>query len=169
MASAGCVRSRCGRAGRCATARASQSHPAPSARRGRGTGHTGQTRWSAMGLAHVPSVELHPSTVHEATALTGLQSHAPLGTRSYLHRPHGLLVRLLEGPPHGHGLADALHLCRQHRVRPGELLKSEAGNLGDDVVDRGLETRRRLHRSTRRCIYHRGIARGKKKNNNLPA
>ena len=40
-----------------------------------------------------------------------------------------LLEGLLEGAPHGHGLAHALHLRRQHRLCARELLEREARDL----------------------------------------
>src|SRR5262249_53803127 len=49
-----------------------------------------------------------------------------------------LLQRLLERPTDRHRLADALHLRRQRAVGALELLKGEAGDLDDAVVDRPL-------------------------------
>ncbi len=54
-----------------------------------------------------------------------------------------LLQAFLERAPHRHHLADRLHLRRQARVGGRELLEREARDLGDDVVDRRLEARRR--------------------------
>ena len=54
-----------------------------------------------------------------------------------------LLERLLEGAADRHDLAHRLHLRGQVVVGLRELLEREARNLGDDVVDRGLEARRR--------------------------
>jgi hypothetical protein len=54
-----------------------------------------------------------------------------------------LLEAFLEGAADGHHLAHALHLRGQVRVGGGELLEREARDLGDDVVDAGLEARRR--------------------------
>ena len=55
-----------------------------------------------------------------------------------------LLQALLEGSADRHNLADALHLCRQGAVRVGKFLEGKARDLGHDVVDAGLETRRGL-------------------------
>ncbi len=54
-----------------------------------------------------------------------------------------LLQRLLEGAADGHHLAHRLHLGRQAVVGGRKLLEGEARDLGDHVVDRGLEGRRR--------------------------
>src|SRR5690554_206294 len=51
----------------------------------------------------------------------------------------GFLQRLLESAPDSHDLAYRLHLGSQTIVGLGELLEGEARNLGDDVVDGGLE------------------------------
>ncbi len=55
-----------------------------------------------------------------------------------------LLQRLLERAADRHHLADRLHLRREAVVGLAELLEREARHLGDDVVDRRLERRRRL-------------------------
>ena len=54
----------------------------------------------------------------------------------------GLLQALLERATDGHGLADGFHLRRERFVRAREFFKGEARQLGDDVVDGGLEARR---------------------------
>ena len=54
-----------------------------------------------------------------------------------------LLQRFLEGSADGHHFADRLHLRRQAVVGQRELLEGKARHLGNDVVDRGLERRRR--------------------------
>ena len=54
-----------------------------------------------------------------------------------------LLQRLLEGPADRHDLADRLHLRRQAVFVERELLEREPRDLGDHVVDRRLEGRRR--------------------------
>ncbi len=56
-----------------------------------------------------------------------------------LERAQRLLERFLEGAPDGHGLADRLHGGGEGRLGAGEFLEGEAGDLGDDVVDGGLE------------------------------
>src|SRR5690606_22112617 len=56
-----------------------------------------------------------------------------------LEPAQGLLHRLLEGAADGHDFAHRLHLGGQARVGLRELLEGEARDLGDDVVDRGLE------------------------------
>ena len=54
-----------------------------------------------------------------------------------------LLQRFLEGPADRHHLAHRLHRGGEQRLGLGELLEGEARDLGDDVVDRGLERGRR--------------------------
>src|SRR5690554_1165433 len=51
----------------------------------------------------------------------------------------GFLQRLLESTANSHYLAHRLHLGSQTIVGLGEFLEGEARNLGDDVVDGGLE------------------------------
>ena len=55
-----------------------------------------------------------------------------------------LLQRFLERAADRHHLADRFHLRRQPVVGLLEFLEREARHLGDDVVDRRLERRRRL-------------------------
>ena len=50
---------------------------------------------------------------------------------------------LLESATDGHGLAHRLHLSGQPGIRPRELLEGETRDLGDHVIDGGLERRRR--------------------------
>ena len=57
-----------------------------------------------------------------------------------------LLKRLLERAADRHRLADALHLRRQRRIGFGKLFEGEPRDLGDDIVDRRLETGRRFAR-----------------------
>jgi hypothetical protein len=52
-----------------------------------------------------------------------------------------LAERLLKGAADRHDLADGLHLDGEGVVDVAELLEGEAGDLGDDVVDAGLEGR----------------------------
>ena len=54
-------------------------------------------------------------------------------------RAQRLLQRFLEGAADGHGFADRLHRGGQAIVGAGEFLEGEARDLGDDVVDGGLE------------------------------
>ena len=49
------------------------------------------------------------------------------------------MQRLFEGAADGHGLADGLHLRGERFVGTGEFLEGETRDLGDDVVDGGLE------------------------------
>ena len=56
---------------------------------------------------------------------------------------HRLGERLPERPPDRHHLPDRLHMGRQPRLGPWELLEREPGPFDDAVVDRGLEARRR--------------------------
>ena len=44
-----------------------------------------------------------------------------------------------EGTANSHGLTHAFHGGGEDRLRPGEFFKSEAGDLGHDVVEGGLE------------------------------
>ena len=50
-----------------------------------------------------------------------------------------LLERLLEGAADGHHLSHRFHLGGEMGIGVGKLLEGEARNLGDDVVDAGLE------------------------------
>ncbi len=52
----------------------------------------------------------------------------------------GLLHRFLEIAPDGHDLADRLHRGGQQIIRAFELLKREARDLGDDVIQRRFKT-----------------------------
>ncbi|KAI3491680.1 hypothetical protein L1887_43992 [Cichorium endivia] len=54
----------------------------------------------------------------------------------------GLLERLLKGAADGHDLADRLHAGADLAVDVLELAEVPLGDLGDDVVQRGLEARR---------------------------
>ena len=63
-----------------------------------------------------------------------------------LQRAHGLQQRLFEGAADGHDLADGLHLRTEGFVGAGKFLELPLGNLDDDVVERRLETGRRLAR-----------------------
>ena len=58
-------------------------------------------------------------------------------------RTQRLLEALGEGAADRHHLADRLHLCAEHAGRSGQLLERPARDLGDHVVDDGLEARRR--------------------------
>ena len=70
--------------------------------------------------------------VRELARLKSLESN--------LERTHRLLKGLLEGAADGHGFAHRLHRGGQGGVGLGELFESEAGKLGDHVIDGGLET-----------------------------
>src|SRR5690606_22352084 len=56
-----------------------------------------------------------------------------------LKAAQGLLQRFGEGAADGHDLAHGLHGGGEHRLGARELLEGEARDLGDDVVDGGLE------------------------------
>ncbi len=56
-----------------------------------------------------------------------------------LQAAQGLLQALFEGAADGHGFAHGLHLRGERFVGTRELLEGEARDLGDDVVDGGLE------------------------------
>ena len=55
----------------------------------------------------------------------------------------GFLERLLESAAHGHHLANRFHLGGQAAVSSGEFFKRKARDLGDHVVNAGLEAGRR--------------------------
>mmetsp|Transcript_18365 Transcript_18365/g.28644 ORF Transcript_18365/g.28644 Transcript_18365/m.28644 type:complete len:839 (-) Transcript_18365:393-2909(-) len=63
-----------------------------------------------------------------------------------LHHAHCLLDALLPGAPNGHHLAHGLHGRADLRGHLGELGQVPAGDLGHDVVQRGLEEGRGLLR-----------------------
>ena len=75
-----------------------------------------------------------------------LRRRGQIGRRVQLARAHRLLERLLEGPADGHGLPHALHVRGELAVGQRELLERPARHLDDDVVECGLEARRRLAR-----------------------
>ena len=60
-----------------------------------------------------------------------------------LARAVRLQQRFREGAADAHRLADGLHLGAERLLGAGELLEGEARELDDDVVQRGLEARRR--------------------------
>ena len=72
-----------------------------------------------------------------------------------LARAVGLEERLRERPPDAHRLAHRLHLRAERLVGAGELLEGEARELDDDVVERGLEARRRRLRQVVRDLVER--------------
>ena len=63
-----------------------------------------------------------------------------------LQAAQGLLQALLEGAADRHGLADGFHLRGERFVGTGEFLEGETRDLGDDVVDGGLERGGRVAR-----------------------
>ncbi len=63
--------------------------------------------------------------------------------------------RLRERAPDPHRLADRLHLRSERLVGAGELLEGEARELDDDVVEGGLEARRRRLRQVVRDLVER--------------
>jgi hypothetical protein len=65
----------------------------------------------------------------------GVEAEAAL-----LERPQRLLQALGERAADGHHLANRLHLGTENARRSGQLLERPARHLGDDVVDRRLET-----------------------------
>ena len=79
--------------------------------------------------------------VREHLAVLGVESPA---VQASLQGAKSLVEGLLPRAADSHRLADGLHLRRQDGFGPGELLEREAGDLGDDVVDGGLERRRGL-------------------------
>ena len=58
-----------------------------------------------------------------------------------LQGAHCLEQGFLDGAPQGHDLAGGLHLSAEAAIGPGELVEGPARNLGDDVVEHGLEHR----------------------------
>ena len=52
------------------------------------------------------------------------------------------MERFLKGASDGHGFTDGLHGSGENGIGSGEFFKSEAGNLGDDVVDGRFEAGR---------------------------
>ena len=58
----------------------------------------------------------------------------------------GFLEGFFEGAADGHGLADGFHLRGERFVGTGEFLEGETRDLGDDVVDGGLERGGRVAR-----------------------
>ena len=81
-----------------------------------------------------------PSSSAIVVAVDGLQVEA---VDADLEPAQRLLQRLLERAADRHHLADRLHLRGQAVVGLREFLEREARHLGDDVVDRRLERRRR--------------------------
>jgi hypothetical protein len=97
------------------------------------------------GVAHVPDA------LGAGLAQLLFQHFAVL--RLFVHAVHadfqaaqGLLERLLEGAAHGHHLAHRLHLRGQAAVGGGEFLERKTRDLGDHVVDAGLERLRAWRR-----------------------
>ena len=56
-----------------------------------------------------------------------------------VERTQGLLQGFGEGAADRHHFADRFHLGGQPRIGGGELFEGKARDLGDDIVDRGLE------------------------------
>ena len=93
------------------------------------------------------------SATYQSRSARGSASSSPIFSRvdglqveavdADLEPAQRLLQRLLEGAADRHHLADRLHLRGQPVVGLRELLEREARHLGDDVVDRRLEGRRR--------------------------
>src|SRR5215218_9186748 len=81
-----------------------------------------------------------------------IRLHVP---RVHLERGHRLHEALGERPAYRHDFPDGVHPGRQTRRRSGELLEGEARYLGDDVVERRLERRRRRPRDVVRDLIQR--------------
>src|SRR5206468_8172259 len=79
----------------------------------------------------------------------------PTAVTVELARALGLAIRLDERATDAHRLADGLHLRAERRVRARELLKGEARELDDDVVERRLEARGRRPRQIVRDLVER--------------
>ena len=58
------------------------------------------------------------------------------------HTGQRLLHRFVESAADGHRLTHRFHRGGEFRLRSGELLEGEAGDLGDDIVDGRLKARR---------------------------
>ena len=74
--------------------------------------------------------------INEDTGLTEAEA-------TLLEGPQTLLQALGERATDRHRLAHRLHLRAEHSARTGQLLERPPRDLRDDVVDRGLEARRR--------------------------
>jgi hypothetical protein len=100
---------------------------------------------SADGVGEVPD-PLGPGLISSAMQLVGRLRSGQMRFESHgagLQAAQGLLQRFLEIAADGHDLADGLHLRGQARIGSVELLEGETRHLGDHVVDRRLEGRRR--------------------------
>ena len=64
-------------------------------------------------------------------------------SQASFHRSEGFLDRLVEGPANRHRLAHGFHRGGEVGFRARELLKCEARDFGDDIVDGRLERCRR--------------------------
>ena len=111
------------------------------------------------GIAHVPDA------LGAGGAQFTLQHLAVLGffvhaVHAHFQATQGLLKRLLEGATHGHHLAHGFHLGRQAAVGGREFLKCKAWNLGNHIVNTGLETGRRSAPGNVVTQFIQGIAHG---------
>ena len=108
----------------------------------------GERKHFVHAQAHRKSVANVPDTLGAGLTQFFFEHFAVL--RLFVHAIHadfqaaqGFLERLLEGAAHGHHLAHRLHLGRQAAVGSREFLERKTRDLGDHVVDAGLERRRR--------------------------
>ena len=93
-------------------------------------------------IAHVPDALGAGLTqlFFQHFAVLGFLIHA---VHANFQAAQGFLERLLEGAAHGHHLANRFHLGGQSAVGGGELFKRKARDLGDHIVNAGLEAGRR--------------------------
>ncbi len=94
------------------------------------------------GVAHVPDA-LRSGLAELALERLAIARALVEAVDADLEAAQRLLERLLEGAADGHHLAHRFHLRRQAVVGLGKFLKCEPGHLGDHVIDRRLEGRRR--------------------------
>ena len=99
------------------------------------------TEAHGKGIAHIPNA------VGSWLAQFFFKHFAVLGffiqtINTHFQTAQGFLEGLLEGAAHGHDLAHRLHLSGEAAVGSREFFESETGNLGDHVIDTGLETGR---------------------------
>ena len=94
------------------------------------------------GIAHIPDAlgAGFAQLFFEHFAVLGFFVHA---VHAHFQAAQGFLERLLEGAAHGHHLAHRFHLGGQSAVSGREFFKRKTRNLGDHIVNAGLEARRR--------------------------
>ena len=81
-------------------------------------------------------------TLRDQVGAVNIAARLPAG----LEGPDGLPQRVLERRANSHDFADRLHLHAEHRLGARKLLELPLRHLDHDIVDAGLEARRRLLR-----------------------